>query len=227
MRSLIWLPCTVSLNIDALHPGGSVQLSHQNCWPLFVREKLPTRNFTDTEWFSQFRRLRTQSNNLHRRLHISHYKTICNEYSSSPCRLWATINHVTKRKQAHTPSLVGATDRNNYFQNIVADASCPYDIPNGPLDPNSLSSFVLVSETAVLGQLKALNPRKAPGPDGMLPNVLEAIAASPAPSLTVLFKCTLSQGGFPTAFKQANVTSILKSSRTSRSSPLEIFVQCP
>ena len=167
---------------------------------------------TDTKRYNSFQRLRTQCNNLYRRLRNQHYQRICAEYRKSPRRLWATINYVTKRKPKSSPIL--APNLNDHFHAIVHDPTSTYDLPSGPVLEDALTSFDRVSTTEVERALRSLIPCKAPGPDGLLPGFLKAMASSLAPSLAQIFSASLSSGVFPSAFKRANITPIPKSAQT-------------
>lgn len=59
--------------------------------------------------------------------------------------------------------------------------------------------------------LASLDVSKAPGPDGVLPSILKCCSKVLAPSLTEIFNRSLSTGIFPSAFKLANITPLVKS----------------
>ena len=61
-------------------------------------------------------------------------------------------------------------------------------------------------------KLTTLNERKATGPDRISAKLLKMVTPAIFPSLTSLFNVSLSQGCFPTEWKEANVTPVLKCS---------------
>ena len=169
--------------------------------------------------FATFRRLRTQCNNMYRRLRNLHYESVCQEYRSHPRRLWATINYVTKRKPVTSSVLAASTSLNDHFHHIVHDPECSYHLPHGPAMQGALTSLADVTEQDVEYRLFTLKPGTAPGPDGLLPGFLKTMAAILAPSLARIFSSSLRNGIFPSAFKYANVTPILKSTSSDAFSP--------
>ena len=68
-----------------------------------------------------------------------------------------------------------------------------------------------MSEEVVLRKLIILNERKATGLDRISPKLLQMVAPAIFPSLTTLFNASVSQGCFPTQWKEANVTLVPKS----------------
>ena len=169
--------------------------------------------------FATFRRLRTQCNNMYRRLRNLHYESVCQEYRCRPRRLWATINYVTKRKPVTSSVLAASTSLNDHFHHIVHDPECSYHLPHGPAMQGALTSLVDVTEQDVEYRLFTLKPGTAPGPDGLLPGFLKTMAAILAPSLARIFSSSLCNGIFPSALRYANVTPILKSTRSDAFSP--------
>ena len=65
--------------------------------------------------------------------------------------------------------------------------------------------FTKISEEAVLRKLTTLNERKATGPDKISAKLLKMVAPAIFPSLTSLFNVSLSQGCFPTEWKEASL----------------------
>ena len=72
-------------------------------------------------------------------------------------------------------------------------------------------SFSEVPEHLVLKKLTTLYVRKATGPDGISTKLLRMVAPAISSSLTTLFNSSLSQGCFPTEWKEANVTPVPQS----------------
>ena len=76
------------------------------------------------------------------------------------------------------------------------------DLPTWPLR-------AILAEVCFL--LKNINASKATGPDGISARMLKETASAIAPSLTILFNCSISQRCFPACWKLANVVPIPKS----------------
>ena len=68
-----------------------------------------------------------------------------------------------------------------------------------------------MTEEAVLWRLNNLNERMTTGPNRISAKLLRMVAPAIASSLTSLFNASLSQGSFPTEWKEANVTPVPKS----------------
>ena len=69
---------------------------------------------------------------------------------------------------------------------------------------------ITITEEKVLKKLKQLNPNKACGPDQITPKLIREIAEPITPSLTKLYKESLSTSVVPGDWKQATVTPIFK-----------------
>ena len=62
-------------------------------------------------------------------------------------------------------------------------------------------------------QLRRLNPRKGPGPDGILPKMIKLCAYQLAPVLTGIFNCSIQQGEVPSIWKTAEIRPLPKVSK--------------
>ena len=98
---------------------------------------------------------------------------------------------------------------NNFFLNHSNLNDQGQNLPSLEHVPVNLTELV-ISETDVLDQLKALDPTKSTGPDGISPKLLKVAADIIAPSLTTLFNLSLNQGRFPQFWKNANVLPLHK-----------------
>ena len=67
-----------------------------------------------------------------------------------------------------------------------------------------------LTEEKVCIALKALNPTKSPGPDGVHPKVLRELAEQLQYPLCKLFNRSLKEGKIPTRWKEAEVRPIFK-----------------
>ncbi|KAI8515244.1 hypothetical protein Bbelb_078350 [Branchiostoma belcheri] len=80
---------------------------------------------------------------------------------------------------------------------------------NPQSDAPTCSSINIV-EAGVRKLMQNLNPRKAPGPDGISPRLLKELANELAPALTLLFQSSLETGIVPQDWRTANVTPVYK-----------------
>ena len=67
-----------------------------------------------------------------------------------------------------------------------------------------------ITEPGVTKLLHALQPGKAPGPDGITTTILKELAEVISPILTIIFQSSLDTGILPSDWKDANVTPVFK-----------------
>ena len=89
----------------------------------------------------------------------------------------------------------------------------------GPAKSDDLTTFSAVTVGEVKLRIGDLQSNKAPGPDGILPCLLKISKDVIALSLAIFFNTSLSSGQFPSLFKIANITPILKSTQGPRDCP--------
>ena len=78
------------------------------------------------------------------------------------------------------------------------------------VDEEGQCNTITITEEGVRKLLKALNPAKAPGPDGISPRLLRDLADELAPALTLIFQSSLDSGEVPQDWRTAYVTPIFK-----------------
>ena len=79
------------------------------------------------------------------------------------------------------------------------------------MDPTKVTTpHFEIKEETVLKQLKSLNQRKGPGPDGIIPKVLKLCAYQLAPVITRLFSASIENHTTPTLWKSAIIKPIPK-----------------
>ena len=108
---------------------------------------------------------------------------------------------------------------NDYFHSIFTDKEANYKLPMGPAKSDDLTTFSAVTVAEVKLRIGDFQSNKAPGPDGILPCLLKISKDVIALSLAILFNTSLSSGQFPSLFKIANITPILKSTQGPRDCP--------
>lgn len=81
-----------------------------------------------------------------------------------------------------------------------------FSISKGPIPPDEL----LCSPKELVSLLKALNPKKSPGPDSISARLILQLPGTALSRLLQIFTASFRIGHFPTAWKHAKVISILK-----------------
>ena len=99
---------------------------------------------------------------------------------------------------------------NNFFLKHCHVDDSSFTLPSEPSSPQNLFDSITLDEGSILDILKSLNIDKACGPDGISPILLREAASSIAPSLTKLLNLSLQECKFPSEWKKAHVTPILK-----------------
>lgn len=89
------------------------------------------------------------------------------------------------------------------------------NVPSLGISPYPAVDDLFVSSEGVLKLLKGLNINKAPGPDGIYPQVLKMCADEIAPILQIIYNQSISTGKLPKDWRKANISPIFK--RGSRS----------
>ena len=155
----------------------------------------------------------------------------CNELSSSSSEssLWSLAKNITHNfSQSSFPPLFRADgsvattpgDKANLFGTLFSSNSTLDDsnFPVPPVSPLSepMPKFFICSKT-VWKFLKALNAKKAHGPDGVPPRILKECASVLAPVLARLFRRCISSRMFPSSWKHALVHPVPK--KGDRSNP--------
>lgn len=100
---------------------------------------------------------------------------------------------------------------NCFFGSVFADPAPCYNIQVPGDDSSDTIYSVEITESLVLKHLKALNPSKGPGCDGIPPILLINCAKNLAEPVSLLFKRSLKEGIFPDQWKVAHVVPVHKS----------------
>ena len=127
-----------------------------------------------------------------------------------PARAWNDIKKISGLPTNDTTPTTNITfqpnDLNNFF--------CRYeksDIRKPTIDTTKVTAPDFeITEDTVLKQLKSLNPRKGPGPDGLIPKVLKFCAYQLAPIITKLYTNSIESQTTPILWKSAIVKPIPK-----------------
>ena len=173
------------------------------------------------EDWDRYKQLRNEVRNRIRRAKADHYSRVCAEISKKPKPTWRKLNSALGRNPRSSVSLINCSGKvltkaadivNSFvqhFSSIHSTATTDLECHLNPVDV--CFQFSDITEDTVLGRLNTLDERKATGPDKISAKLLRTVAPAVAPSLTFLFNKSISQGQFPSEWKEANVTPVPKS----------------
>lgn len=114
---------------------------------------------------------------------------------NNPRQMWQGIQSLTNYKVcAATPGdsdMALAEELNSFFARFESQAKISVTPPQPPLQPTPTSDTTPLTVVVedVRRVLRAVNPRKATGPDGVPGKVLKACADQLAPVFTDIFTC--------------------------------------
>ena len=136
--------------------------------------------------------------------------------SNNTREVWQGVQHLTNFKPGG-PSADGdastAEELNSFFARFEREAA-PEDVT--PPSPSTHSSHILsLQEHEVRRTLKAVNPRKATGPDGVPGKVLRDCADQLAGVFTNIFSQSLSQATIPSCLKTSTIIPVPKKNSVS------------
>uniref|UniRef100_A0A8C1JP40 Reverse transcriptase domain-containing protein n=1 Tax=Cyprinus carpio TaxID=7962 RepID=A0A8C1JP40_CYPCA len=127
--------------------------------------------------------------------------------------LFKTFSSLLNPPPPPPPSTLTADDFAVFFTNktrTISDQSTPQTEDNfTTTNAHSFSSFSPLSETDVSKLILSSHPTTCPL-DPIPTHLLQAISSSVIPSLTHIINSSLHSGTFPSAFKQARVSPLLK-----------------
>ena len=100
---------------------------------------------------------------------------------------------------------------NDYFSSVFTHEDLS-DVPECSMGGDTYDEIgnLTVTPDVVKKKLLSLNPQKSPGPDGLHPYVLKALADDLAYPLASLYNTSLQEGVVPNSWKEAYVTPIFK-----------------
>ncbi|XP_029351627.1 uncharacterized protein LOC115037317 isoform X2 [Echeneis naucrates] len=154
-----------------------------------------------------------------RRAKADHRMQLESHLSSNNAReVWQGIHDITNFRGRHAStadlSAPKAEKLNNFFARFGSSqqhSSVPA-LPPPPSPPGSCTTPLTVQEPNVRQVLRAVNPRKATGPDGVPGKVLRACADQHTPTFTRIFKLSLAQTVIPSSLKTSTIIPVPKKS---------------
>ena len=178
---------------------------------------------------NRFKELRTEVKHLMAESRSRFFEDIGEDLHHNPKRFWSVFK--IKSKHASIPDSVtmgcagsdSAPARsascpreiaelfNDYFSSIVTDKDNPSinTFSSPPPSDSSICDLILSPEDVLVGLLN-LDIHKAVGPDQIPPRLLKECAHQIAPSLSLLFNRSISEGSLPDEWKLANIVPVHK-----------------
>ena len=175
------------------------------------------------EDWERFKALRNEVNRRVRVAKVEYYQSICKNISKQPRSTWSQLNAILGRSKRRPINQIISDGKtltatsaivSSFAKHFRSVASAPQPRVDLLARMESLSTeftFNEVSEEAVREKLATLNDRKATGLDAISAKLLKMVAPAISSSLITLFNASLSQGCFPTEWKEANITPVPKS----------------
>ena len=117
---------------------------------------------------------------------------------------------------------------NQQFTSVFTSEDTDH-LPNLGPSPYADLANIKVHAQGVVKLLKNLNPHKATGSDNLPSRLLKEVANEIAPSFTLLFQATLTQGCIPSVWKEGLITPVFKKGDTSITSnyrPISLTSTC-
>lgn len=132
--------------------------------------------------------------------------------NNDPRRVWQGIQHITNYKPSNSTTADGdaslAEELNCFFARFEAEPEEFVTIL--PPAPNNNNYTLTVQEHEVRRVLRAVNPRKAAGPDGVTGRVLKECADQLSEVFTKIFNLSLSKSIIPPCLKSATIIPLPK-----------------
>lgn len=156
-------------------------------------------------------------------------------YKDTEYSLWKEMAHIKKPVQRKEPIrssngtwLISEDQKAEAFKNHFTNQFTSYNDNNDLSDINTMSSFInspmpvdnelkKISPNEIRYQIKRINIRKAPGPDGITGKVIKSLPTAGVLWITYVFNAILRLGYFPKYWKTARVITILKPGKTPNS----------
>ncbi len=168
---------------------------------------------TKAAWYAQrrlYRRLRQEKSSEFWRKQVE-------EHRSNPRQLWRTVDQLLGRGKPPSTDVIGVEQFRTFFDgrvNRIRDATSCASSPSYSTAPTNaqLPSFrdvTLVEVMTFIGRL----PDKSSAVDPLPTKVLKDISDLVAPYISELFNRSLSAGHYPSDFKHAFITPIVKAGK--------------
>ena len=203
---------------------GSIPLESEVTAEIRRKHRLWQRYY-QTKSVEKFEIYKQQRNKVTRMLEDSQKQfeqDLSKNAKDNPKKLWKYIKSKLKTKSGISPlykpdktltenEQEQAEVLSHFFASVL-EKEPPGEIPTLPsrqLITPPLED-INITEDKVLKRLKKLNPNKSCGPDQLSPKLLKEIAEPLAPTLTKLYKSSLSTGIVPDEWKLATISPIFK-----------------
>ena len=198
--------------------------AHNSCPPWKSPEYHDSVNARDRahrEWLSSpldqalydhFRRVRSNTKRMARRLKSTYYKRIFDASLRDSRKTWRLVKTLAGESAQTNDPEVNAKQLSIQFGGVVTDIGRPKELVvlHGPPAQDCMSTFKPVREQDVLKLLSRIDEHKASGSDSVPCRWLKNCAQVLAPSLTYLINQSLSHGKVASVLKIAHVRPLYK-----------------
>src|SRR5206468_3443314 len=127
-----------------------------------------------------------------------------------PKKAWQFIKSATFPQNGQAETIQDLQGFNSFFADTVTSKNFSAPSPLSTCDSAPTFSFRSVLPEDILNELKITDKAAAPGPDGLSGQLIKEIAPSICANISVICNLSISQGYFPAAWKEANITPIWK-----------------
>lgn len=166
------------------------------------------------EAVSAWRAQRCLYRKLLRRKRSAYWSNLVASDQSNPRRLWRSFNELLGRERANPTVSIDATQLHRHFENkvaVVRAATEGSELPSFSCAPDgcAFQTFSLITSDDVAAVIRALPDKQCaidPLPTKHLKDNVELLS----PFLCNLFNLSLTRGIFPSSFKAAYITPLLK-----------------
>ena len=176
-----------------------------------------TNSASDWQYYKELKKL--DQFECRKRYHSFLNNMVCEDSSLNPKKFWNFIKGkksdntgvapLKRNGIAYSNSKTKAQILNQQFTSVFTSEDTDH-LPNLGPSPYPDLSNIKVHVQGVVKLLKNLNPHKATGPDNLPSRLLKEVADEIAPSLTLLFQATLTQGCIPAVWKEGLITPVFK-----------------
>jgi hypothetical protein len=168
----------------------------------------------------EYKKVRKELKKATKRAVIDYEKTIINDKVNKK-RVFSYV----KAKQKTTKSISAMNDTNGntvhsgqeisqilnaYFKSVFVEENGDDELPDFAARTSERVSSASLSIVDISKRLEQLDPHKAPGADGIHPQVLKACHETIAVPLALIFYKSLQEGEIPDKWRDANVTPLHK-----------------
>lgn len=182
------------------------------------RYRMLFKKNNDVEYYQMFSKIRSKLKQITKIDHINYIKSIENSIHKNPKKFWSyskslkRTNTVPANVHFDNISASNAKDISDLFADFFSSVYNNPNISQSNIHPsiiNTTPTFDICVED-IFNELRSLNSNKGCGPDLIPPLFLIESADQLCKPLEIIFNKSLSEGVFPSVWKNASITPIHK-----------------